>query len=127
MTPLDGDAKGWSKDQALARGERRYRRKIASPKRWQAISDAKQGPCRVCQAPPPNQLHHTLSRAQGGSDTESAIVPLCAHCHRLVEDREPAACRALLVSLTDAEYSWLVEVGGEDVMSRRYGLTYERV
>jgi hypothetical protein len=35
------------KSAQLARGARRYRRKVASPKQWQAIIAAKQGPCRV--------------------------------------------------------------------------------
>jgi hypothetical protein len=35
------------KSRSLARGARRYRRKVASPKQWQAIIAAKRGPCRV--------------------------------------------------------------------------------
>lgn len=124
--PLDGEARPLSKSSQLARGNRRYTRKVASARRWQQIADAKQGPCRCCDAPPPNQLHHTLSRSQGGSDTESAIVPLCQRCHQLVEERDPAACRALVLSLTDAEYAWLVEAAGESVFERRYGITYSR-
>ena len=41
------DAKPYTKSQQLARGAKRYRRKVASPKQWQAIIAAKVGPCRV--------------------------------------------------------------------------------
>lgn len=124
--PLDGPAMPHSKETALARQERRYKRQVASPKRWQAIADSKQGPCRVCAAPAPNELHHIVSRAQGGSDTESNIMPLCRTCHGLVEHRDPGACRLLVESLTDAEYSYAVHRGGEGFLERRYGIRYER-
>ncbi len=127
MSPLSGDALPFSKETALARKERRYRRRVASPKQWQAIQEAKQGPCRCCQSPPPNELHHALSRAQGGSDVADNIVPVCSHCHRLVEARTPWACETLCASFTDAEYAFLVETAGEDVFERRYGVRYVRV
>ena len=41
----------YPKSRQLARGERRYRRKVASAKQWQAIMAAKIGPCRVCCDP----------------------------------------------------------------------------
>lgn len=114
------------KERALARGERRSSRQRAGTKRWQQIAEAKQGPCRVCGAPGPNQLHHIVSRAQLGADTESNISPLCAVDHAAVTRREAAACRALIESLTDEEYSYAVTKGGEDFFERAYGLTYER-
>ena len=45
---MTGDVTPFPKSVQLARGERRYKRKVASPKQWQAISEAKRGPCRVC-------------------------------------------------------------------------------
>jgi hypothetical protein len=44
---MTDEARPYPKAQQLARGARRYRRKVASPKQWQAIIAAKQGPCRV--------------------------------------------------------------------------------
>lgn len=126
MTPLDGPAMPRPKTTQLARGERRYRRKVASPKRWAAIADAKQGPCRVCGAPPPNELHHLIPRAQGGSDTESNITPLCRDCHGLVERRDEGSCARLAEALTDHEYSYVVESYGEGFFERRLGIKYER-
>lgn len=124
--PLDGQAIPHTKEGQLVRKVRRYRRKVASPKQWQAIQEAKQGPCRVCQAPAPNELHHALSRAQGGSDVADNIVPLCHDCHALIEVRNSLWAERLCEAFTDSEYAWLVETAGEQVFERRYGLMYRR-
>ena len=68
------EAKPYTKQAQVAQQGRRYVRKIASPKRWQQIIDAKQGPCRVCDAPGPCEMAHLVSRSQGGSDTEANTV-----------------------------------------------------
>lgn len=125
--PTDGDARPYSKDSQLARSTRRYVRRVASPKRWEAIADARQGPCLVCGNRPPNELHHLIARSQGGSDTEGNIVPLCRRCHLHVEERRPAACRMLAAALDDLSYAYVVEHGGENFFERRLGITYERV
>lgn len=104
---------------------KRTARKRATQAQWRELHGAKQGPCRVCQAPPNNHLHHVLSRAQGGSDDFSNLVPLCPECHRAVEAHEPVACRKLVESLDDHEYAYAVEHGGESVFERRYGVTYQ--
>lgn len=83
----------------LARKERRYRRKVASPKQWAAIHASKQGPCRCCGAPPPNTLHHVIPRDRFGDDVAENLVPVCWSCHDLIERRDPAACRTLVESL----------------------------
>jgi hypothetical protein len=110
-----------------------YRRQVASRKRWAAIIDAKIGPCRVCGEPGHNgryhgriQFHHVVSRAHGGADTESNIVPLCPDCHDAITRREPLPCYGLLLQLDDAEYSYMIERGGEDYPERAYGLRYQR-
>ena len=51
---MTDEAKPYPKAQQLARGERRYRRKVASAKQWQRIAAEKQGPCRVCRDPASN-------------------------------------------------------------------------
>lgn len=131
--PLDGNAKPQPKSAQLARGRRRYRRIIASPKQWQAIQAAKVGPCRVCGDPGSNgrvhgmiQLHRVVSREDFGDDLADNIVPLCYLCHGQVTMRQEKAARALLASLTDAEYAYMVERGGEDYAERAYGLRYTR-
>jgi hypothetical protein len=126
MPPSD-EAKVYTKEMQLARAERRYTRKVASPKRWAAIADAKQGPCRVCNAPPPNELHHLVPRAIGGSDTESCIAPLCRDCHALVSAGDKAACAALRRSLTDAEYAYCVETLGEARFESRFPVDWKKV
>ncbi len=132
------DARGmtgepYSKSRQLARGQRRYRRKVASPKQWQAISAAKAGPCRVCCDPASNgsqfskiQLHHVVSREDHGDDVADNLAPLCPDDHGRVTRREPEACRNLLAALTDAEYAYMIERGGENYPERAYGLTYTR-
>lgn len=129
--PLDGPAKPQPKSAQLARGERRYRRKVASPKRWQAIIDAKGATCRlvadVFPGPSPAgvQYHHLVPRDLGGDDVADNIVPLCQHCHQAVTRREPDHVRHLLAALTDAEYAYATGFG-EDVFERAYGLRYVR-
>ena len=116
----------YSKEQQTARAERRYRRKVASPKAWQAIAAAKQGPCRVCGDAPPNELHHIIARSQGGSDVADNIAPLCHGCHGFITRRNQPTIKAFLASLTDDEYAYAIEHGGEDFFERHYGLRYER-
>ena len=65
------------------------RRIVASKAEWQAIADAKQGPCRICRRVESNgsvhstiELHHLVRRSQGGDDVADNIVPLCGACHR---------------------------------------------
>lgn len=93
----------FSKETQLARQTKRYHRKVASPKRWEGIAAAKQGPCRVCGKAAPNELHHLIPRSQGGSDTESNMVPMC----------KPGPGTKLAKSL-------------EDFFERRLGVRYER-
>lgn len=119
-------ARPYSKEQQTARGERRYTRRVASPARWQRIIDAKRGLCRVCETDRHIQFHHLVPRAIGGSDTESNIVPLCAVCHGLVTSRAGWACKKLRLSLTDAEYAYMVETLGEARTEDRYPVEYER-
>jgi len=116
------------KSRSLARGERRYRRKVASPKQWQAIIDAKGGPCRICNDPASNgrvhghvHFHHVVARAHGGDDVAANIVPLCGDCHGRVTRHERAACVALAAALTDAEYAYVIGKLGEDGAARLFG------
>jgi hypothetical protein len=73
-------------------------------------------------------LHHLVQRGgrYGGADVAANLVPLCGHgtsgCHGLVESRDPSACRALVESLTDAEYAYAIQRGGEGFLERRYGV-----
>lgn len=116
------------KSAQLARGPRRYRRKIAGPKQWQALSAQKMGPCRICavRAPIYLELHHLVTREDHGDDVADNLVPICGDCHRGVHSREPAHCRLLLSRLSDAEYAYMVTRGGEDYPERAYGIEYER-
>lgn len=114
------DAKPYPKASQLARGERRYRRKVASPKQWQAIIEAKRGSCRGCYATGVVEFHHLVPRVHGGDDLADNIVPLCASCHRLVTERRVHPAR--FVSLTDAEYAYVVGKLGEGGMERLFGV-----
>lgn len=93
---MNGDAMPRPKSAQLARGQRRYRRHVASPKQWQALQAA------------------------------ANLVPLCPSCHDLVTRRNSIECRLLLDNLTDAEYAYMIERGGEQYPERAYGLRYAR-
>ena len=124
---MSGDP--YPKEDQLARGSRRYRRRVASPRQWQAIIAEKLGPCRVCCDPGSNgsqwskiQMHHLVSRAQGGDDVPANIVSLCQTCHAAVTTRDKAALRTLAARLNDAEYAYIVATLGEAGMSRIFGV-----
>ena len=126
---LSGEAKPYSKSQQLARGPRRYRRKVASPKQWQALWAAKKGPCRVCSFRATESAidpHHLVFSGHGGDDVADNIVPICRQCHEALHNRASAICRLLLRKLSDAEYAYMVERGGEDYAERVYGIEYQR-
>jgi len=123
----------YPKSRQLARGERRYRRKVASPKQWQAIIEEKTGPCRVCGSVAENgrvfgliEHHHIVARAHGGDDVPENIVPLCPDCHGEITRRNLLTVSSLLASLSDAEYSYAVTKMGEGYFERAYGLRFER-
>lgn len=117
------------KSAQLARGAKRYRRKVASAKQWEAIWAAKRGPCRVCTAYAFDSVidpHHLVFREDAGDDVPENIVPLCRGCHEALHKRAPAIARLLLSKLTDAEYAYMVTRGGEDYPERAYGIEYGR-
>ena len=135
---VPGEAKPYSKAQQLARGERRYRRKVASPKQWQALRAEKLDGmlCRVCDGYRQEDytytltmgLHHLIPRGQGGDDVADNLVPLHNVCHDDVHNRrDQDVIRNLLGSLSDAEYAYAVGKAGEDWAERIYGLRYSRV
>jgi hypothetical protein len=78
-------------------------------------------------APPPNDLAHLISRAQGGPDSEWNIVPLSRDAHTRFDARDPVVCLMVLESLTDQEYAGLVSFAGENVFEQRFGVQFERV
>ena len=123
----------YPKDKQLARGERRYRRKVASAKEWQRIVAAKQGPCRVCvragsngglrsSAPHLIEFHHLVARIHHGDDVEDNLVPLCHDHHGLVTMREPISCRYLSESLSESERGYVLRKLGPDGYARLFGV-----
>ena len=126
--PLTGPAKPHSKDAQLARGDRRYRRKIASPKQWQAIIAAKGRRSRIAGGGPV-EYHHLVPRDAPwfGDDVPANIIPLAQAIHGRVENRDEETVRRFLAALTDSEYAYAIEKCGEDFFERCYGLRYLRV
>lgn len=119
----------YSKETQLHRPNRRYRRKVASAKGWARIADAKQGPCRICSDPASNgrlhshiQFHHLVTREDGGDDIEDNIVPLCVYCHDGITRRKAGFGILLMMSLTDAEYDYMLKRGGPTYPERVYGV-----
>lgn len=125
---------------ALARPNKRYPRKVASPKQWARIRAQKlEGfPCRVCGGFGHHDPHHIVPRDRGGDDIAENIAPLCRRDHELVEGRDPAACLALIESTWQDqpepgpyggcrdEYSYAVDRAGEDWAESIYGVRYRR-
>lgn len=125
--PLNGDAHPFPKVVQLARGTGRYRRRVASPKQWAAIREAKLDRCRVCGNLGGLHLHHLVPRDWHGDDLADNLVPLCSYCHPQVTMLREHAVHALLTSLSDAEYAYAVGKAGEAAFERIYGLRYARV
>lgn len=80
---------------------------MASRTVWKKLRLAKDGPCRICGTPPPNELHHLYSRARGGDDVAANLVPLCTVDHDRVTCLDPVALRVLFAALTDVEYEYV--------------------
>jgi predicted HNH restriction endonuclease len=115
------------KERQLARGERRYRRKVANPKKWQAIIAAKGEACRICESWGtvsvfPIEYHHLVPRAHLGDDVADNIVPLCSADHRLVTEGQPSALARLAANLSPAEQAYVVGKLGEGGMERLFGV-----
>lgn len=117
------------KEKQLARGERRYRRKVASPREWAAIIAAKQGPCRVCVNVRANghdygriEFHHLVARARGGDDVADNIVPVHAYCHDAVTRRDAGALAAVAESLSELEHAYIVGKLGDTALVRLFGV-----
>ena len=120
------DAKPYPKEAQLARGPKRYPRKVATKKGWERITAQKMGPCRVCVSREHVQLHHLVFRGHFGDDLADNIVPVCDLCHQALHERRAQIARLLLTRLSDAEYSYMVTRGGEDYAERTYGIEYGR-
>lgn len=87
------------------------RRIVASKAEWEAIAQAKQGPCRICRRVESNgsvhstiELHHLIRRSQGGDDVAENIVPLCGNCHRKLH---AALWPVSMLRLTRAEIDYM--------------------
>lgn len=65
-------------------------------------------------------------RTEGGGDLADNIVPLCASCHASIHNRNRVTAEQFLARLTDAEYAYVIERGGEDYCDRVYGIRYAR-
>lgn len=119
-------AEPFPKSRQLARGERRYRRKVASPAQWQRIMEEKGATCRIAERFDVHdthiEYHHLLSRAQGGDDVAANIVPLCESHHRLITTRSPYMLKVLAELLSDAEYAYIVGKLGEGGLARLFGI-----
>lgn len=123
-------AEPFPKSSQLARGERRYRRKVASPKQWAAIRAEKLDgqPCRICDDVRKGayeltrSLHHLVPRSMGGDDVADNLVATHNVCHDAVHRRDPVALQNVALTLTDGEYAYVVGKLGEGAMGRLFGV-----
>lgn len=54
-----------------------------------------------------SDLHHILSRAQGGDDVVANLAPLCRECHTAVEERKIVTRSLLRGALLPSHYEYL--------------------
>src|SRR5690348_10221180 len=94
---------------------------VASPTQWFALRAEKDGPCRVCGSPPPNELHHIVARSRRGDDLAENLAPVCVGCHDLIERRNGYALRRLHDSLTEAERTYCAAKLGGNALLRIFG------
>lgn len=117
------------KSRQLRRASPRYRRKVVQGKAWEALWASKRGPCRVCKRVGSQGVidpHHIVFREHGGDDVAVNLAPVCREDHDALHNRAQAIVRLFLASLSDAEYAYAVERGGEDYFERAYGVSYGR-
>lgn len=118
------DVRPFPKSAQLGRSPKRHR---ASKQEWDRIAALKAGPCRVCSRRGPFlELHHLVRRGHGGDDVPDNLVPVCRADHEALHSRRPTIGRLLLTRLSDAEYAYMIERGGEDYPERVYGVEYVR-
>lgn len=124
---MSGDP--FPKSSQLARGERRYRAKKASPGQWQRIIEAKRGQCLICERLGVRarsmymDFHHLVPRARGGDDVAENIVPLCSLHHHDVTVNNPHALAALHLMLTNDERAYCESKLGAEWSARLFGVT----
>jgi len=53
---------------------------------WKKLRTECYGPCLICGDAWRVELHHVISRAQGGDDVPANLVPLCAEHHRRITE-----------------------------------------
>lgn len=108
--------------------QKKYRRKVASRKQWEALRAEKGSSCRVCGTTNPAllHLHHLVRRWDRGDDVAANLVPVCGDCHGRIHLRVPGYALTLLSRLEDVEYAYMIQRGGEDYPERVYGISYER-
>lgn len=144
--PTEGEARPFSKADALARGSKRTPRERAGRARWEQIVRAKGSRCRLCQFVDEHpsraadlgigryerlgvSYHHLWQRSRLGDDTEGNVVPLCGSGttghHGKVTANDRAHLRALAESLTDLEIAWLADHVGENWPERVFLVRYE--
>jgi hypothetical protein len=113
--------------------QRKYRRKVASPKQWAAIRAEKLDGrlCRLIEhiegVPHEEdnlaaELHHLVPRSMGGDDVADNLVGLCHECHRTVTENIGDVRALVAESLTDAEYAYCIGKLGEGAMERLFGV-----
>lgn len=116
----------YPKSRQLARGAKRYRRKVASPKQWAAIRAEKLTgePCRIHSTHDMygGHLHHLVPRARGGDDVAENLVPVCPNCHAQITRNRPEPLLVLAENLTDPEYAYVIAKLGEGAMQRLFGV-----
>lgn len=106
------------------------KREKASRKGWQAIhARFEHAVCTHC-AMRPVELHHVVSRSQGGDDVAENLCPLCRSCHGILESHAPgwervAASVRPYVLLNRGRCVYVIGKIGWDRFNARYPMLSE--
>ena len=98
-------------------------RHVATREEWEAICDAKGGPCRLGSGSHWVDYAHLVPRAQGGDDVPDNLFPLGHEAHMLYHNRGKGwhlVAHAIRASLTNAEKEYVIRKKGWNWLNENY-------
>lgn len=127
-----GEAKPYPKSVQVPQ-RKKYRRVVASAKKWAALREERLGPCVLCAVTDdvqdtPSELHHCVPRDRFGDDVSENLIPLCRVHHNAVEQGYNGALNVLATVIQRDEpavYAYMVDKLGEDGFLRLMKVRFE--
>lgn len=95
------------------------KRLVADQLGWAELRAAKLGWCRVC-GDNGTELHHLVSRAQGGDDVEANLVSLCTPHHTKLEAGDMHVAMRLRLHLSELERAYVAGKKSQEWLDKHY-------